>query len=59
LLTDNLIISAGFGALIPGGGFKDIYRRSTTAVPGFIEAGSEGRTDDFLFSGLLAITLTY
>ena len=25
LLTDNIVITGGFGALAPGGGFNDIY----------------------------------
>ena len=59
LLTDNIIISAGFGALIPGRGFKDIYQTSTDPVPGFDRADRAGRVDDFLYSGLIAITFTY
>ena len=58
LLTDNIIFSAGFGALIPGRGFRDIYRQNTDPVPGFPTA-SPGMTDDFLYSGLIAVTLTY
>jgi hypothetical protein len=59
LLTDNIIVSAGLGALIPGRGFKDIYRTSTDPVPAFDRADRRGQVDDFLYSGLLAITLTY
>jgi hypothetical protein len=58
LLTDNIIISAGFGALIPGRGFKDIYQTSTDPVPGFDPTDRRGRVDDFLYSGLIAITFT-
>jgi hypothetical protein len=28
LLTDNIVINAGFGALVPGAGYRDIYNRS-------------------------------
>jgi len=59
LLTDNIIISAGFGALIPGRGFKDIYQTSTDPVPGFDRTDRRGQVDDFLYSALVAITLTY
>jgi hypothetical protein len=59
LLTDNVIISAGFGALIPGRGFKDIYKTSTHPVPNFDRTDRRGRVDDFLYSALVAITLTY
>jgi len=59
LLTDNIIVSAGFGALIPGRGFKDIYQTSTDPVPRFDRIDRRGQVDDFLYSGLVAITLTY
>jgi hypothetical protein len=59
LLIDNVIISAGFGALIPGRGFKDIYKTSTDPVPNFDRTDRRGRVDDFLYSALVAITLTY
>ncbi|MEO5802119.1 MAG: hypothetical protein ABIR24_01210 [Verrucomicrobiota bacterium] len=59
LLTDNVIISAGFGTLIPGRGFRDIYRRNTDPVPGYNSSSRCGQTDDFLYSGLIAVTLTY
>jgi hypothetical protein len=29
LLTDNMVLTGGFGALVPGGGFKDIYSGKT------------------------------
>ena len=58
LLTDNIIVTAGFGALIPGAGYKDIYRANTRPVPGF-EQEEVGPVDDFVYSGLLTVTLTY
>jgi hypothetical protein len=58
LLTDNIIFSAGFGVLIPGQGYKDIYQTSTSPVPGFGNA-PVGAVDDFLYSGLIAVTFTY
>jgi hypothetical protein len=59
LLTDNIIVSAGFGVLIPGQGYSDIYKTSTAPVPGFDRTDRTGATDDFLYSGLIAITFTY
>lgn len=59
LLTDNIIFSAGFGALIPGQGYKDIYKTSTDPVPGFDRTDRTGAVDNFLYSGLIAITFTY
>lgn len=58
-LTDNVIISAGFGALLPGTGYRDIYRSSTDPVPGYNSLDNPGRTYDFLYSGIVALTLTY
>ncbi len=59
LLTDNIVFSIGFGSLIPGQGFRDIYQTSTRPVPGFERTDRRGQVDDFLYSGLVAITLTY
>lgn len=59
LLTDNIIISVGFGTLIPGQGFRDIYQNNTKLVSGFEKTDLRGAVDDFLYSGLVAITLTY
>src|SRR5204863_9745652 len=39
LLTDNIIISAGFGTLLPGRGYKDIYKTSTDPVAGYGHPG--------------------
>ena len=58
-LTDNVIISTGFGTLLPGQGYKDIYRRMEDPVPGFNTHGDPGKADDFLYSGLLVVTLTF
>ncbi len=58
-LTDNVIVSAGWGVLLPGRGFKDIYRRSTDPIPGLEDTSRAGKVDDFLYSGLIALTLTY
>ena len=58
LLTDNIIISAGFGAFVPGRGYKDIYQTSPDPLPGYNSA-SPGRVDDFLYSAILAVTFTY
>ena len=57
-LTDNIIISAGFGVLIPGAGYKDIYQTSSSPVPGYGNP-SAGSVDDFLYSVIVAVTLTY
>jgi hypothetical protein len=59
LLTDNIIISAGFGALIPGRGYRDIYNGGSDPVPGFDRTNRTGAADDFLYSGLIAVTFTY
>jgi len=58
LLTDNIMVSAGIGFLVPGAGYKDIYRANTRPVPGFHNPPA-GDVDDFLYSGLITVTLTY
>lgn len=57
LLTDNIVFSAGFGVLIAGEGYRDIYRANTDPVPGF--NGVVGDSNDFPYSGLIAVTFTY
>lgn len=59
LLTDNIIVSAGFGTLLPGAGYRDIYRTVTSPAPGYTPTSNPGHTDDFLYSGLIAVTFTY
>ncbi|MBI3887003.1 MAG: hypothetical protein HY302_14940 [Opitutae bacterium] len=59
LLKDNILVSAGYGALLPGRGFRDIYRTVQPAVPGFTPAGLSPRVDNWLYSGVLAVTFTY
>lgn len=58
LLTDNVIISAGLGVLLPGQGYKDIYQTSAAPVPGY-GSSQAAHVDDFLYSGTIAVTLTY
>jgi hypothetical protein len=58
LLTNNIIISAGAGFLIPGAGYKDIYRANTNPVFGY-PGPSAGKIDNFLYSGIFTLTLTY
>jgi hypothetical protein len=58
LLTDNVILTAGIGFLVPGAGFKDIYRANTRPVSGFPQE-SVGTVNDFLYSGIVTLTLTY
>jgi hypothetical protein len=58
LLTNNIILTAGAGFLVPGAGYKDIYRANTNPVFGY-PGPPAGKVDDFLFSGIFTITLTY
>ena len=58
LLTDNVIISTGFGTLLPGRGYRDIYKTSSSPVAGYGSPG-RGRVDDFLYSAVLSVTFTY
>ncbi|MDQ6625017.1 MAG: hypothetical protein M3Y69_02590 [Verrucomicrobiota bacterium] len=58
LLTDNIIISAGIGFLVPGQGYKDIYRANTRPVPGYPQE-RVGPVDKYLYSAIVTVTLTY
>jgi hypothetical protein len=58
LLTENIILSAGLGALIPGDGFKAIYETNTIPVPGY-PSPPAGHVDNFLYSAFASLTLTY
>jgi hypothetical protein len=57
-LTDNIIFSAGFGVLIPGSGWRDIYGNNGATVPGF-DHNNSGDATAFPYSGLIAVTFTY
>jgi hypothetical protein len=59
LLTDNVIISAGAGFFFPGAGYRDIYRRSTTSVPGFGPQEEQGKVERYLYNGFVTLTLLY
>jgi hypothetical protein len=58
LLTDNVIVTAGIGFLVPGQGYKEIYRANTRPVPGFGNPPA-GEVSGFLYSGIFTVTLTY
>jgi hypothetical protein len=58
LLTDNVIVTAGAGFLIPRWGYKDIYQANTKPVFGF-PGPSPGHVDGFLYSTIVTLTLTY
>jgi hypothetical protein len=59
LLTDNIIFSAGMGFFVPGGGYRDIFRRNTAPVPGFGPQDQAGKVDAFLYNGFLTATFLY
>lgn len=58
LLTNNIIITAGAGFLVPGQGYKDIYRANTEPVFGYPTV-PPAKVDSFLYSGIFTVTLTY
>lgn len=58
LLTDNIIFSVGFGVLLPGPGYRDIYQTSTDTPPGYSSLPT-GHVDDFLYNVMVAVTFTY
>jgi hypothetical protein len=58
LLTENIILTAGAGFLLPRWGYKKIYRTNTEPVFGYPQPDA-GEVDDFLYSGIVTLTLTY
>jgi hypothetical protein len=58
LLTENIIVTAGTGFLLPRQGYKDIYRTNTVTVPGY-PSPPAGHVDPFLYSAIVTVTLTY
>jgi hypothetical protein len=58
LLTDNIIVSSGIGFFLPGRGYDEIYRTNLRPVPGYGNP-APGHVDDFLYSGIFTVTLTY
>ncbi len=59
LLTENIIVTAGAGFLVPRWGYKKIYRSNTQPVFGYPQQTPPGTVDDFLYSGIVTVTLTY
>ena len=58
LLTDNIIVSAGLGALIPANGYRAIYQTNTIPVPGYSSPAPD-HVDNFLYSAFASVTFTY
>lgn len=58
LLNENIVLHAGFGVLLPGAGYRDIYKHGADPVPG-LGGGQAGEPDDFLYHALCTLTLTY
>ncbi|MCX6938846.1 MAG: hypothetical protein NTU80_13330 [Verrucomicrobia bacterium] len=56
LLTDNIILSAGYALFLPGRGFDDIYRNTSPGLPGLSRSTAP---DDQLHSAVLSLNFTY
>ena len=60
LLTNNIVFSAGFGAFIPGPGYRDIYNDNEDQVPGYDGGGySSDSSPSFLYSANVGLTFVY
>jgi hypothetical protein len=60
LLTNNIVFSAGFGAFVPGQGYRDIYNTNEQPVPGYDDGGySVNSSPSFLYSVNVGLTLVY
>ena len=57
-LTQNIIINAGIGVLLPGTGYREIYR-SITNPPASFGNKPAGQVDSVEYSAIIAVTLTY
>jgi hypothetical protein len=58
LLTDNVKLNIGMGMLFPGAGFKDIYSRASSGVPGYTPDNPKA-VSDVLYSGFFSATITF
>jgi len=60
LLSQSPETTSGYGSgfLVPGQGYKDIYRASTDPVFGY-PGPAPAKVDSFLYSGIFTVTLTY
>ena len=57
-LTENLKLNMGLGLLFPGAGYKDIYSKASTGVPGYTPDNPED-VPSMLSSGFLSATMTF
>jgi hypothetical protein len=60
LLTNNIVFSLGFGAFIPGPGYRDIYNDDEDPVPGYDDGGYvSDSSPSFLYSVNVGLTFVY
>lgn len=60
LLTNNIVFSAGFGAFIPGLGYREIYNTNEDPVPGYDDGGyAANSSPSFLYSVNVGLTFVY
>jgi len=57
LLTDNIIVSAGYSVFLPGQGYKELFRDNAPFIPGLSEPPTQPPSQ--LQSAIIAVTLTY
>ncbi|MEI6653517.1 MAG: hypothetical protein WCP45_02010 [Verrucomicrobiota bacterium] len=58
LLTDNVKLNLGIGMLFPGAGFKDIYSKASSGVPGYTPDNPQG-VADVLYSAFFSANITF
>jgi len=60
LLTNNIVLSAGFGAFVPGQGYRDIYDDNRKPVPGYDAGGyNSDSSPAFLYNAVAGLTFVY
>lgn len=60
LLTNNIVFSAGFGAFVPGQGYRDIYDTNRQPISGYDDGGYNANSSPpFLYSAVAGLTVVY
>ncbi len=59
LLTENIVVTGGFGTLLPARGLQDIFRATQSPVPKLSSTGGGPAVDRYLRSVVLSVALTY
>lgn len=59
LLTNNLVVSAGYGVLLPGQGYRDIFSHAQGNATDSSATSGDDAVGDSLHSAIFSVALTY